>query len=107
MAKRVILLTAPLLLFSQVLEQKCDSCHSRQIPYEIIYKRALLKYSSKNRILENLTRFLTNPASTPSILPPGLQRRFDPSTHPRFDEKSAKEAIKELIEKEDIIKKFK
>ncbi len=93
-------------LSAAVLEQTCDRCHQKQIPYTMIYKRALLLYSSKSRIKKYLCDFLTNPSAPSSILPPGLKRRFDPSTHPIFDKATACKAIEELIEKEDIIKKL-
>ncbi len=104
--EKFLALCLPLLLSAQVLHKHCDRCHKAQIPYTMIYKRALLLYSSKRVIQHNLTNFLIAPSSSKSILPPGLKRRFDPAKHPKFSKMIAQKAIKELIEQEDIIKKF-
>ncbi len=96
----------PILLAASTLQQHCDRCHQKMIPYQMIYKRALLLYSSKKRIEEALSSFLTAPSREKSILPPGLKMRFNPTKHPKFDPKTAKDAIQELIEREDILKKF-
>ena len=104
--EKIVLLLLPLLLGAQTLQKYCDRCHESQIPYVMIYKRALLLYSSKAKIQKNLTQFLIHPSSQRSILPPGLKRRFNPAKHPKFDEEIAKRAIEELIQKEDIVKRF-
>ena len=104
---KIVFILLPVFLFSQVLQKYCNGCHQHQISYRLIYKRALLKYSSKSRILKNLSNFLISPNNSKSILPPPMQRRFNPSSHPKFSKEIAQKAIIELIEKEDIIKKFK
>ncbi|MRI58116.1 MAG: hypothetical protein C6H99_01270 [Epsilonproteobacteria bacterium] len=104
--EKVVLMLLPLILGAQILKHHCDRCHKSQIPYVMIYKRALLLYSSKERIKRNLTDFLVSPSADKSILPPGLKRRFDPAKHPKFSKEIAQKAIEELIEQEDIVKKF-
>ena len=104
--EKVAFLLLPLFLWGQVLHEHCDRCHENRIPYTMIYKRALLLYSSKERIKRNLTDFLVSPSADKSILPPGLKRRFDPAKHPKFSKEIAQKAIEELIEQEDIVKKF-
>jgi len=103
---RLVWLLLPPLLIAQTLHRHCDPCHTRELPYQLLYKRALLLYSSKGRIHRHLTDFLTNPDPAKSILPPGLRLRFDPAQHPRFPPPLASQAVQELIEQEDLLKKF-
>ncbi|MRJ03111.1 MAG: hypothetical protein GXO19_06630 [Epsilonproteobacteria bacterium] len=105
--ERLIILLLPLILMGGTLQRECDSCHKLQIPYQMIYRRALLLYSSKNRIERALIDFLTDPKKrNSSLLPPGLRMRFNPKEHPLFEREVAREAVRELIEREDILKKF-
>ncbi|NPA03635.1 MAG: hypothetical protein GXO61_02130 [Epsilonproteobacteria bacterium] len=106
MEKITFVLLVEVIAFANALHTYCDRCHLQYIPYQMIYKRALLLYSSKRRILENLTNFLIDPSASKTILPPGLRNRFDPNEHPTFPKSVAQEAIKELIEQEDLIKRF-
>ena len=50
--------------------------------------------------------FLNAPSREKSLMPKGMQRRFDPNKHPVFKDKSAKEAIEYIIERENLIKRF-
>jgi len=62
---------------SKLIEDRCLSCHKTQsIPSEMIYRRYLLKYSSKDRIREKIYNYLRSPKRENSIMPPQFFSKF-------------------------------
>jgi len=61
----------------KLIEDRCLSCHKTQsIPSEIIYRRYLLKYSSKDLIREEIYKYLRSPKRENSIMPPQFFSKF-------------------------------
>jgi hypothetical protein len=59
------------------LKDKCLKCHIKQkIPSELIYRRYLLYYSSKEVIREKIFRYLKNPKKENSIMPSQFFLKF-------------------------------
>jgi hypothetical protein len=86
---------------------RCTACHSTQAPpLSLVYRRYLMLYSSKGRIAERMTAFLVHPTKKGSSMPEGMKSRFNPQNHPAFPPEKAKEAVRELIEKEDLLKRI-
>ena len=109
MEKIVLFLLTSILLFADVpLITQCNECHNhRAPPYKKIYKHYLLKYSSKMRIEKAMIDFLKAPSKEKSAMPRGMKRRFNPSEHQVFDSENIKDALRYIIEQEDIIAKLK
>jgi len=108
MEKIVLFLLTSILLFADVtLITQCNECHNhRAPPYKKVYRQYLLVHSSKKRVEKAMIDFLNAPSREKSLMPKGMQRRFDPNKHPVFKDKSAKEAIEYIIERENLIKRF-
>jgi len=88
-----------------ILAQKCAVCHRNDAPpLGRIYRRYLMLYSSKERIKKRMVDFLVSPSLQKSAMPLGMRKRFDPQAHPSFSSSIARQAVEELIEKEDILK---
>jgi hypothetical protein len=86
---------------------RCTACHSMQAPpLSLVYRRYLMLYSSKGRVAERMVAFLTHPTKKGSSMPEGMKSRFNPQNHPPFPLEEAKEAVGELIEREDLLKRI-
>ena len=59
------------------LETACLACHrTQQIPSEMIYRRYLMRYSSKETIKKKITAYLKHPSTDTSIMPTPFFRKF-------------------------------
>jgi hypothetical protein len=55
----------------------CLSCHQIQnIPSEMIYRRYLLKYSSRQAIRKQMFNYLKHPSVNRAIMPPQFFKKF-------------------------------
>ena len=62
---------------SPLLQQNCLECHSQQkIPSELIYRRYLMKFSTKERMQKSLFTYLKNPKKENSIMPQQFFLKF-------------------------------
>ena len=62
---------------SPLLQQNCLKCHTGQkIPSELIYRRYLMKFSTKERMKESLFSYLKNPKKENSIMPQQFFLKF-------------------------------
>ena len=60
-----------------LLQQNCLKCHSKQkIPSELLYRRYLMKFSTKERIKKSLLSYLKNPKKENSIMPQQFFLKF-------------------------------
>jgi len=105
-----------LLIFSNALlcgsdsaVAKCNECHNRFLApsYKKVYKRYLLKYSSKARVEKAMIDFLKAPSEDKSVMSDGMKRRFDPDEHPLFNNDMRVKAVRYIVEQEDMLKRFK
>jgi hypothetical protein len=89
------------------LEKSCLDCHKKQqIPSALIYKRYLLKYSTKDRIKDAIYLYLKNPTKENSIMPKPFFLRFPMKKTTNLNDKTLKKAIELYIDKFDIRKKL-
>jgi len=70
-----------ILLLTQLLQAdiqtSCLNCHQKnQIPNELIYKRYLMKYSTKAYMKEAIVAYLKNPNKKNSIMPSVFFSKF-------------------------------
>ena len=107
---KVLVIVVVLALLSQAsnFTNKCLKCHEQQnIPFEMIYKRYLIKYSSSIDIKEAMIRMCKNPSIENSELPRGFLRRFGVKESCTLKEEELSQAIDELIEYYDVKKYIK
>jgi len=107
---KILVIIINLAIFSQAsnFTDKCLKCHEQQnIPFEMIYKRYLIKYSSSIAIKEAMIKMCKNPSLENSELPRGFLRRFGVKDTCSLKEKDLNQAIDELIEYYDIKKYIK
>ncbi len=96
-------LIASSLLFSNDLDKLCLSCHQKnRLPTELIYKRYLLKYSTKNRIKSAIFNYLKNPTPKNSIMPKPFFDKFNQKPQIELDDKELKRVIDLFIKRYDI-----
>ncbi len=110
MEKIVLLFFSAILLFSdESAVSKCNECHASFLapPYKKVYKHYLLKYSSKVRVQKAMIDFLKEPSYEKSAMSKGLKKRFNPDEHLVFDNITIGNAVRYIIEQEDIVKRFK
>ncbi len=110
MGKIIVLVFSTMLLFgSDNALNTCKKCHDdySSPPYNMIYKRYLLYYSSRAGVEKAMIDFLQAPTREKSAMPEGMKRRFHPEKHPAYELKVAEKAVKYIIEKEDVIQKLK
>ena len=85
----------------------CLACHAKTAPpLSLVYRRYLMLYSSKPRIVKRMARFLTTPGRRLSSMPEGMKNRFNPELHPAYDPQTAEKAAEAVVEKEDVLKKI-
>jgi len=111
MGKIVISLTLLTLLISakelNSFENICLSCHKQQqIPSSLIYKRYLMKYSTKERVEKAMFIYMKNPKKEYSIMPPPFFLKFPMKKKISLDDKSLHKYIKIYLEWFDIKKKL-
>jgi len=99
-----------LVIFTQAstFTNKCFKCHEQQnIPFEMIYKRYLVKYSSNVDIKKAMLKMCKNPTIENSEVPRGFLRRFGVKSSCSLKDKELDNAIEELIDYYDIKKDIK
>ncbi len=92
---------------SPELENDCLRCHqTHNIPSEIIYRRYLLHYSSKETIKKKMVAYLTNPSKADSIMPPQFFDKFPPKEPNKLTQERLQQRVDEYILYFDINKKL-
>ncbi len=111
MAKKLIFLifvTSLLFANKSNLQTSCLSCHQKQnIPSEIIYKKYLLKYSTKEAIEKAIFSYLENPSIKNSVLPKPFFKKFKIKEPLNLNDDKLKTLIDSFIEKFDLKKRLK
>jgi len=91
----------------QKLENKCLSCHGKQqIPSELIYRRYLMKYSTREDVKEAMLRYLKNPKKETSIMPSQFFLKFPMKQSFAFSEEILRENINSFMDMFDVKKKL-
>ena len=66
----MLILTLNISATNTELKKNCLSCHkTQQIPTKLIYKRYLLKYSTKKAMKKAILYYIKNPTKENSIMP--------------------------------------
>lgn len=87
------------------LKKNCLTCHkAQQIPNTLIYRRYLMKYSTKSRITEAMLRYLKAPTKSTSIMPPQFFLKFPMKEALPVEEAQLRKYIKDYIDLYDVKK---
>ena len=99
MVKITVLLCFMWLGLHADLQQTCLACHQKhQIPSGLIYKRYLLKYSTKARIEEAIFTYLKHPGQHTSIMPAPFFLKFPMKEPTTMTDKTLRENIRAYID---------
>ncbi len=91
----------------KALKSNCLSCHeAQQIPSHLIYKRYLLKYSTKERIEKVFFHYLKDPKKENSIMPREFFLKFPMKEKLSYNDVMLKKVIESYIDHFDIKKKL-
>jgi len=92
----------------KMLQNNCLACHQKQqIPSSLIYKRYLMKYSTKSKMEEAIFKYLKNPKKKNSIMPPQFFLKFPMKEKMMLDDAILRRQIKAYLEKFDVRKYLK
>ncbi len=85
------------------LERNCLACHeAQQIPSEMIYRRYLMRYSSKKTIKEKMFAYLKHPSVEASIMPAPFFRKFPLKEASQLKKKELEALIEDYINHYDV-----
>lgn len=91
----------------KTVQDACLSCHVRQqIPSELIYRRYLMKYSTRDRIEKAMFAYLKEPLQSRSIMPQQFFLKFPMKEAAETEEKELRREIRTYLERFDIKKKL-
>jgi hypothetical protein len=92
---------------NDMLEYKCISCHkAQQVPSEMIYKKYLMQYSTKDDIAKAMFIYLKSPQISTSIMPKPFFAKFPTKKPSTLTDEELKKLIRLYIDKYDIVKKL-
>jgi len=92
---------------AQQFENRCIACHTKQqIPSELIYRRYLMKYSTKEAMATAMLKYLTKPKKELSIMPPQFFLKFPMKPNLGLDEVTLKKNIEAYLRWFDVKKKL-
>ncbi len=90
-----------------LVQQNCLNCHMQQkIPSEFIYRRYLMKLSTKERIKEHLFSYLKNPEIANSIMPKQFFLKFPKKKALDLNDTLLEESIEAYLDYFDVKKKL-
>jgi len=94
-------------LFATSLDDKCLNCHKIQkIPSGMIYRKYLLKYSTKENISKAIYEYIKAPSPDISIMPKPFFSKFPIKPLLNIEDSKLKELIELYIKKYDIKKRL-
>ena len=89
------------------MQKACLACHvQQQIPSEMIYRRYLMKYSSKARIREQIFTYLKAPSAQSSIMPAQFFKKYPLKEPSKHDDETLQSLIDAYIDHYDVRKKL-
>lgn len=91
----------------QQLQIKCLNCHTQdQIPNTLIYRRYLMKYSTKEAVSKAILKYLKDPQKENSIMPLPFFSKFPMKEALDLDDATLEKNIAAFLEMYDIKKKL-
>lgn len=90
-----------------LVQQNCLNCHMQQkIPSEFIYRRYLMKLSTKKRITKHLFGYLKNPKIENSIMPKQFFLKFPKKKALDLNDTILEESIEQYLNYFDVQRKL-
>jgi len=103
--ERIVIFLSLAIIMQADINSSCIACHNKnKIPSELIYKRYLMKYSTKKNIEDAIYSYLTKPNPKYSIMPSAFFNKFP--IKKAINGKNLRKDIKEFINMYDISKKL-
>jgi len=91
----------------QQVQQNCLQCHNQeQIPNALIYRRYLMKYSTKEAMQTAILKYLKNPKQENSIMPHPFFSKFSMKEESDLNDESLKKNIQTFLNTFDLKKKL-
>ncbi len=85
------------------LQSACLECHTAlHIPSEMIYRRYLLRYSSKEAVSQRILLYLKHPSTATSIMPPPFFGKFPLKKAVPLDDATLRRLVDAYIDRFDI-----
>jgi len=92
---------------TQPFENKCMVCHvKQQIPSELIYRRYLMKYSTKEAMATAMMKYLRKPKKGSSIMPSQFFLKFPMKPNLGLDDEVLEKNIEAYLDWFDVKKKL-
>jgi len=92
---------------NEELQSKCLRCHMQeQIPSELIYRRYLMTYSTKEEMQNAIFNYLKDPKKENSIMPPPFFFKFPMKETLDLNDESLEKNIGAFLDTFDVKKKL-
>ena len=92
---------------SESLKKTCLKCHiEANVPNEVVYKRYLLKYSSKGKMRKAMVSYLKNPTKQKTIMPTRFIDIFGLKETMKLSDAELDKYVNELIDMYDVKNKL-
>jgi hypothetical protein len=103
MVRYIVIFIGVVIVEGDNLKRDCLECHTlHSIPSEMIYRRYLMSYSSKDKIKKRIFEYLQNPNPKTSIMPPQFFLKFTMKRKSLLEESIMRERIDEFISHYDV-----
>ncbi|HHD72859.1 MAG TPA: hypothetical protein ENL02_02975 [Epsilonproteobacteria bacterium] len=88
-------------------QEQCLQCHTTQhIPSEAIYRRYLMRYSSRETIKQKIFSYLKAPVIERSIMPPQFFKKFSIKEASSMSDEVLRRRIDDYIDYFDVSKRL-
>ena len=103
----MMILTTIIFANNSLAKKNCLSCHQKeQIPSHLIYKRYLLKYSTKSRMKKVILEYAKNPTKKGSIMPTPFFFKFPMKRKLNLDSETLGKSIDDYLDYFDVKKRL-
>lgn len=89
------------------LQSNCLNCHTQdQIPNDLIFRRYLMKYSTKGAMSQAILKYLKDPQKETSIMPPPFFSKFPMKVSLDLNDATLEKNIRTFMETFSVKKKL-
>jgi len=104
----ILIITLTTTLVANDLDKYCLSCHiQNKLPTKAIYKRYLMRFSTKKNMKNAMFNYLKEPTIQNSIMPKEFFLKFKPKNSLNLEDKQLDYLIDLFLDKYDIKKRLK
>ena len=92
---------------NEALQSTCLTCHTKnQIPNTLIYRRYLVKYSTKDAMTSAIVKYIKDPRKEGSIMPPPFFSKFPMKKESDWDDVMLEQNTRAFLDNFDMKKKL-